>query len=305
MRGFARCLRHVLNGRAFLYLLEQLVLVCDYHSDKPQLFILGLPRTGTTLVYQYIVHRLHVAYFTNGVGRYFQSPCLTTFFQHRLHGDYRSDFKSSYGKVIGPVAPREAGSFWGRFFGIEDYIRYEDVMTKDVKTLRNTIACVQKIFGDAPFVNKNVKHMLRIDAISKIFPNSYFLVVERDLKDVALSVLRGRYKNLPDPKEWWSVKPPNYQGLKDLPLAEQAAQQLSALREKMESDFSHIPSSKVARVGYKQFCQEPETLIRTLQAVFGDIPYRNDPVSSFDIVTNEPETAEEKQLMELTNNVSG
>jgi hypothetical protein len=46
--------------------------------SAPRLFILGLPRWGTTLVYQYIVHRLKVALLTNGVLRLeYESFCAT------------------------------------------------------------------------------------------------------------------------------------------------------------------------------------------------------------------------------------
>jgi len=290
--------RRIFDSRAYLRLVEKAILLKKYKSDKPQLFILGLPRSGTTLVYQYIVHRFKVAYFTNAVGKYPLSPCLVTFLQTAVYGKYQSDFESNYGKVAGPVAPREAGSFWGRSFGFENYISFENVSTKDINMLQNTIACVQKIFGNAPFVNKNVKHMLRIDAFSRIFPNSYFLVVERNLNNCALSNIRGRYKNLKDLKEWWSVKPPNYEDLKNLPIADQIAHQLISLRIKMESDFSRLPRERILRINYEQFCNEPELLIEKLSTIFEKIEEKNPPRDSFPLSENVPQTTEEKHLLQ-------
>ncbi len=289
--------RYLFKLNAYLYLLEQLILRRNYHSDKPQIFILGLPRSGTTIVYQYIVHRLEVAYFTNGVGKYPLSPCLATFFQTKRYGKYQSDFKSHYGKVNGPVAPREAGGFWGRFFGIEKYIRFQDVSTKDIHTLQNTIACVQDIFGNKTFVNKNVKHMLRIDALSKIFPNSYFLIVDRNLNDIAISNIRGKYKILKNPKDWWSVKPQNYEELKNLPIVEQVAYQLISLKEQMESDFSRIPKHRIIRVAYDEFCKNPESLIEMLTSLFEKSNFRNSAKMSFDCSQIKPKTSEEENLI--------
>lgn len=292
-------LKRFFNSRIYLSVIEKAILSRKYQSAQPQLFVLGLPRSGTTLVYQYIVHRLKVAYLTNGVGNYPQSPCLVTFLQTRLHREYQSDFKSYYGKVTGPVAPREAGSFWGRFFSFERYVRHEDVNTKDMDTLKNTIACVQHIFHNKPFVNKNVKHMLRIDALSKIYPNSYFLVVERKLQDVALSVIRGRYASLNDPREWWSVKPPSHEELKHLPVTEQVARQLISLREKMERDFSNVPAEKILRVKYEQFCKNPESLIMELKKNILSVEFRNPEELFFEQSINQPQNPEEEQLVKL------
>ena len=108
--------------KPYASLVERLLLNKRYQCSSPQLFIMGLPRSGTTLVYQYIVHRLNVAYFTHGVGKYPDAPCITTWIQHKVHGQYQSAFKSNYGKESGAVAPREAGGWWCRVFDVNNYV---------------------------------------------------------------------------------------------------------------------------------------------------------------------------------------
>ena len=299
LRKLLHLIRRCFSFRTYLSIIEEIILQKKFEASQPQLFILGLPRSGTTIVYQYVVHRLKIAYFTNGVGKYHLSPCLVTFFQNRIYGNYKSDFKSNYGKVKGPVAPREAGGFWSRFFGIEQYILYQDVGVSHINRLQNTIACIQHIFDDKPFVNKNVKHLLRIDALSKIFPNSFFLVVNRDLNDVALSNIRGRYKLLNDPKQWWSAKPPNFEELKNLPVAKQIASQLTTLRNKMESDLSELPYKRIIRVNYERFCKEPEYLTRKLESFFASVSYRNEAKLFFEQSMNQVQTEEEEALIKL------
>ena len=253
---------------SYTTIVERCLMKKRYQCTAPQLFIMGLPRSGTTLIYQYIVHRLHVAYFTNGVGRFPSAPCITTFLQHKVYGQYISDFQSNYGKVLGPVAPREAGGFWCRFFDIDNYMAFDDLSEHDVCILKNTIACVQHIFERKPFINKNVKHLLRIDALSKIFPNSQFLIVKRDIADVAISLLRGRYKNLSDPRQWWSVRPPDYEKLKNFPIVEQIFYQCISLKQKMEQDISNLPKKRIIRIHYKNFCDNPEDLIHIVNVFF-------------------------------------
>ena len=280
-------------------LVERLILKKRFQCSSPQLFITGLPRSGTTLIYQYIVHRLNVAYFTHGVGSYPDAPCLTTYIQHKAYGRYQSAFKSNYGKESGAVAPREAGEWWCRFFDLDNYVETDSLTKEDTLLLQNTIACVQKIFGGVAFVNKNVKHLLRIKALHKTFPNSKFLIVDRDIADVAISILRGRYNNLPDATQWWSVRPPDYNQLKDLPIGEQIANQCLSLKLKMEKDLLKIPSENIIRICYEDFCSNPEELISKIK-FYLNVTETNNPVQPcFKASHACPQNKEEKDLITL------
>ena len=298
----ARCARFPFELRSYADAAERLLLLGYDEPSMPQLFIIGLPRSGTTLVYQYIVHRLAVSYFTNGVGKLPKAPCLTTFWQRMIYGDYSSDFKSHYGKVMGPVAPREAGAFWARFFDVDDYVSFDSLSIIKVRTLQKTIACVECIFGGAPFVNKNVKHLLRIDAIRGIFRQSHFLVVERDRIDVALSLLRGKYEMLGDPKQWLSARPPDYDALKNLSPPEQVMWQLVSLNAKMETDISYLGSKNVMRLKYETFCDQPEQVIEMLGSSFAKTRTRNPAQEGFKRSKQGPRNNEEETLVRLVEN---
>jgi hypothetical protein len=266
-------------------------------NGREAVFILGLPRTGTTLVYQYIVHRLKVAYFTNGVGRFSWIPCLVTWLQHKLYGSYQSDFKSYYGKVDGPTAPREAGSFWLRYFPKHDYL-FRPLSEQKGSDLKRKIACVRRVFNRAPFVNKNVKHLLRIRPFSTLFPDALFLVVERDMKDTALSLLRGRQEVKGDVRQWFSVRPPNYEELVELPPHKQVAHQVYALDRQLRDDLQWLSPDRYLKVSYKAFCKDPEALIDNLQEEVGPLNDAHEPINHFDISENHPENQVEEQMIE-------
>lgn len=292
-------LKRSLRLDSYAIVLERLWLLKRQRCSSPQLFILGLPRSGTTLIYQYIVHRLNVAYFTHGVGAHPRVPCVVTWYQHNRYGQYRSDFESKYGKVEGPVSPREAGTFWGRFFDLNNYVDFEDLRQKDISVLQKTVACIQNIFGGKPFVNKNVKHLQRINAIAEIFPNSIFLVVERQLQDVALSVLRARRGSPCDSSQWFSVRPINYDAIKNLSIPEQVANQCKSVTEKMEQDLSLLPNERVIRIKYEDFCREPEALIKNVGAALCALKTDNPSRDFFTISRNSPQSAEENKLLKL------
>jgi len=297
----ARSARAVLNPASYLSVVERAMLSRHEGPVGPQLFILGLPRSGTTLIYQYVVHRLAVSYFSNGVGRYPRSPCFTTMVQRLCHGDYHSDFQSNYGKVSGPMAPREAGSFWGRFFDPDNYVEYPSLSAPQIRILRKSVACVQAIFGGAPFANKNVKHLLRIAALARLFPESRFLFVERDRVNVALSLLRGRFETLEDASEWLSARPTDYDSLKNLPVIEQIAGQLNSLDRRARADLSQLDPNRILRISYEAFCDRPECLTEKLDSSFDRLPRRNPPVEGYDPTPRQIRNDAEASLVDLIN----
>ncbi len=260
-------------------------------------FILGLPRSGTTLIYQYIVHRKHVAYFTNGVGKRVYSPCLISYLQRRRNEPYRSDFVSKYGRSDGPMAPREGGSLWLRFFDLDAYQSFADLSPRVVSRLRVLVGCVEAIFDGAPFVNKNVKHLLRIDALAKIFPDSSFLLINRDIADVALSVLRGRVQYSGGAAEWFSAKPENYKELVDLDPVDQIVGQLVALDRRLRADLALLEPSRVHEVHYDDFCARPDNVVDGVP-VLARCAEKNAAVTSFEVRHNRPQNEDEERLVE-------
>lgn len=277
---------------------EHALLLPAWRPVHPSIFILGLPRSGTTLVYQYVVHRLHVAYFPRAVGRYYRAPCLATALQKLRHPPYTSDFHSCYGNVAGPMAPHEAGRVWGRFFGLHTYVGPGDVSAWQRRILRRTLGCVQALFGGRPFVNKNVKHLLRIPALRALVPNAIFVRVDRSLSDVAVSLLRARYANLKDPTGWWSARPPNHAALEGRPLPEQIARQVYGLRAQLDADGAALPNDAVVSVDYEAFCAAPERLIERLRNVVPGLVPRSAQVPHFTASHNPPQTHEETQLVD-------
>lgn len=281
----------------FLKRLEAAKLKKEFRITEPQFFMAGLPRTGTTLMYQYVVHRLHMAYFTNKVGGNKDFPCAVTWLSKLVFPRYKSDFKSHYGRVEGNMAPREAGAFWLRFFHIDDYAGFQSMDNSDVDLLRRIIFCIQDIFGGAPYVNKNVKHILRLDALEKVFPDSVFIITRRDFEDVALSLLEGRKKNFGDVNQWLSVKPPSYETLKSMPYLDQIAHQVRDMDIKLREDLERIPANRVIYMDYEEFCRNPETLIEKIKEKCPSVKYKNNKVDSFNYKKRVPKNPEEEELV--------
>jgi hypothetical protein len=264
-----------------------------------QLFVTGLPRTGTTLVSQYIAHRLDVAYFTNGVGRFPLAPCTISRWQRWAHPPYHSDFRSEYGRSQGPMAPREAGAFWGYYFDINRYQEIADVPALHLEIVQRTVRRMQNIFAGAAFMNKNVKHLLRINVLAAIFPNAHFVVIQRCLPDVAVSMLIGRRQLNPDGSDWFSIIPRSYEKIRHLPIIEQIARQIIDIQEKMDEDLGHIDPARVLYVPYPEFCRAPETLISEILLRCPGMREKNPAVPSFPEKRHDAANAEQEELIRM------
>ena len=268
-------------------------------SNSRQLFLIGLPRTGTTLVSQYLAHRLELAYFTNGVGRFPLAPCTVSRWQRRIHPPYWSDFQSEYGRNLGPMAPREAGSFWGYYFDIDRYLEIDDVPAKNLQVVRQTVLRMQDIFSGAAFMNKNVKHLLRLNVLARIFPNAHFLVIQRSLADVAISVLIGRRRLSPDGSRWFSIVPQCYKEIHSLPVVEQIPRQLIDIQEKMDKDLGRIDPDRVLYISYAEFCRAPEALIGEIRRRCPGTREKNPAIDSFQEKHHEPADDEQEKLLRI------
>ena len=251
------------------------------------------------MVSQYIAHRLDVAYFTNGVGQFPLAPCTISRWQRWTHPPYKSDFRSEYGRNKGPMAPREAGAFWGYYFDIDRYLEIGDVPAQHLEAVRRTVLRMQNIFAGAAFMNKNVKHLLRLNVLARIFPESHFLVIQRSLPDVAISVLIGRRRLSPDGSRWFSIVPRCYEEIRSFPIVEQIPRQLIDIQEKMDEDIGRIDPTRILYIPYAEFCRAPETLISEIRRRCPGMREKNPAVASFPEKHHEPANDEQEKLLRM------
>ena len=231
--------------------------------DYPPIFIVGPPRSGTTLLYQLMLHRFHLAYFPNIANRFNKSPVLATRFGLRYCRPYVSDFKNNYGLIEGQLmAPHEAGSIWNRWYPTEgnDGYNYTPAGYFDDKTkhiIYQTIAGIEKLF-DAPFINKNVKKSVRIQSLVEIFPKALFIQMKRNPFDVANSILKGRKERNKELNDWWSVMPREIEKLRCKNYLEQICGQVFYIEKNIEKDIMKVDKERLDAVYYDNLCANPK-----------------------------------------------
>src|SRR5690554_5979490 len=128
----------------------------DYWLNKyPPIFIVGPPRSGTTLVYQSLISALDLSFITNIMAlfpRYMVSLA-------KLGTSYRNNgfASSNYGYIPGMLAPNEAGPIMAKWFSSGDDCPEERVRCVVASLAKNRGGC---------FVNKSGFNVFRIEKIA-------------------------------------------------------------------------------------------------------------------------------------------
>lgn len=257
--------------------------IAENEGYPPPLFIVGLPRSGTTLAYQTIAYQFQVAYFTSIMDYFYGIPNL----QFRLYKPFlkqpRPVFYSNYGRVKGLFAPAETGSIWSRWFPWDDssshYVRpdqYGEASDNylDLKRNLNSVAAITK----KPVSIKCVYLSMAINILAQLFSEARFIHVHRDMLMTIQSLFIGRQRQQ-DPTHWWSVKPPCFEQIQKQPLWQQAVEQAFFTKKIIIDQMSKVAPSRVFDVQYETLCQEPQKIMTQLETWLGEVGYQPYPTT--------------------------
>lgn len=219
----------------------------------PPLFIVGAPRSGTTVVYQHVVHRFRTAYFPN-LSRRFPRACVSAAGVVRLSGESPPTHESRFGEVEGAGAPSDGWEVFHRWFPRYDYS--VPIREARLHELRTIVRLLERVY-EAPFVNKNNSNSVRIRTLRRLFPDALLMHVRRDLAATVDSILRGRRANRIPRDEWWGAPPPQFLDSTFDDELERVVAQVWGVRQRIRSDLEEIPEGQRTTVSYEGFCADP------------------------------------------------
>jgi hypothetical protein len=268
----------------FLQALNITLFQTSCELSSPPLFIVGPPRSGTTLLYQILTHSLYSSYFCNLANRFPHSAIGATYFLHKQIKNYQSDFQSHYGIINNKNAPSQSDRIWARWFGSErEYHNGNTLSENTIKEIRDNIARVENIVR-APFINKSIANSVRIQALNKIFPSCLFVWVKRDMLLTIQSQLEN-YSRLTPSRNWLSAKPKEYKEIQKLPLVEKICNQIFWLHRNIHNDLRKIDEKRYLTINYEEMCIDPKKCVEQVYSFWlqhgAKIEKKNDPPRSF------------------------
>jgi hypothetical protein len=237
--------------------LERAMVPREVTFDRQLVFIVGVPRSGTTLLTQALLTRFRFAYLSNFHCRFSGAPLLADRWLRRpatIRG--AGPFESRYGATRGPAGPSECGEFWYRWFPREpQWASLTPAQAARLWSLRSVLAEFQERWS-APLLLKNLVNTVRLEALGQLLPEAVFVVCRRERLATAASILVGRRASRA-PHRWWSVQPRGYREWLDLPIEAQVARQVVALEQEIERRMGTLGPERFHRVSYEEFCSDP------------------------------------------------
>lgn len=249
---------------------ERILASSSAYKSTPPVFILGAPRSGTTLLYELLVTCYHFSYFTNLANRFFMTPLAVSSLSDHFKQTWHGNGVSSFGSLKGLGAPNEAGALWNRWIPEFGYLGERDYESRREALFESAsvIAALQGIHR-APFINKNVMHSVHIRLLNAAFPDCLFIDLRRDMRANVRSIVRARNKGggpALDVDGWWSVRPRHIEAWLGLSMEEQACAQIEMLRRDAEGAFALIGEQRRVVINYEDICRNPESSLKQIAA---------------------------------------
>lgn len=263
----------------------------------PTLHVVGVPRSGTTLLYQAIAAGLEIGYVSNLVAAFWRAPVLGMRLARKLGLDrFTSSFDSAYGRTTGVREPHEFGYFWNH------HLRYPGLSalpagheeTIDWARLRTVLVNMAHWSGGT-IAFKPMLLTWHLERLAAEMPRTCYVWIRRDLRANALSLLEMRAALFGSHERWASLRPHGPDWLADEPPWRQVAAQAVELDRTLERALGRL-TDRVLRVAYEDLCADPGAAldgVRDLLGAHGAAPVRRPlPVEHFEPRRTSPLDAE-------------
>ncbi len=239
----------------------------------PPIFIVGPPRTGSTLLFQILLQKYEFTYLNNLQALFYTSPAtIARIFYELMLKSHHTKFQSQYGYIPGLFSPSEAGAVFRYWLGESDHSACIGQMHR--QRIRNSAKYISNLFN-APFISKNLFNSLRIKTIHQVFPEAFFIWIIRDPLYASQSLIKMRRDLYGTDTVWASVKPDNYEKLILCDPFEQVVQQIKTINDYIEKELNQIGTSDYIKVQYQDLCSDPGHELERIASSYRTVRGRN------------------------------
>ncbi|MBU3919525.1 MAG: sulfotransferase, partial [Alphaproteobacteria bacterium] len=232
--------------------------------DASAVFIVGAPRTGSTLFYQALAQAFDLPFVSNTADAdtpHHPAIGVLRSFRANQDGLPESGFESCFGKTRGLHAPSEGSAVFSHWCGGgHPSERVSPGILPDREAhMRATLSAIESATG-APLLIKNAWNCFRVPALARAFPRAVFLWIRRDAADAAASDLAARYAVQGDPQAWNSATPHNVELLRRLHPAGQVLENQFEFSRAISEAAAALPDTRFSAVWYEDFLADPNAV---------------------------------------------
>jgi len=251
----------------------------DLEERFPTLQIVGVPRSGTTLLSQLVSAHLDVGYIDHVIAAFWKAPLYGVRLSRQLLGNKRTTgFTSEFGRTPEMHDPHEFGYFWRHLLGHDQLDEAEAAgATVDWERVRRVITNLCEEF-ERPVVFKSFLLTWHMRQFQAALPHTCFVWVKRDPLDAAMSILRFREGFAGSREAWVSMKPLAYDALQAESPPVQVAGQVYAIDQTIRNNVAALSPSTVLQVDYDRLCSDPRAVLGDCRALLANNGFKPDVV---------------------------
>ena len=179
-------------------------------------YVVGVPRSGTTLLSQLVAKHLDIGYINNLVARFWRNPAVGIRLSQACVGSdvgRQVTLESNQGVTSGVAGPHEFGYFWRHWLRLDDcsthHLTAAQLAKLDQPGLSQALASITAGFNRSVMF-KNVICGLHAKFLTALHPRSLFVWIRRDEESTVRSILQARHNRSGSYQPWWSLKPSTF-----------------------------------------------------------------------------------------------
>ena len=237
------------------------------------IFIVGTPRSGSTILYQFLSLVLDITYTTNKWALFPRSfPLFPSNFSHQPI----NEFENHYGNGKHLMSIQEGGNIFDIWFASTGNHYCDRLSRQRLQAFRAYFHKISAI-SKKKCLLKNTRNSLRLKVIKQAFPNAKFIFVIRDLRYVSQSMLEGRKFLYGSYDKNFTVVPKEWNQFSHLSNPAQVASQAYFIEKQIRDDLKDVDESRIFQVQYRDFCCRPFEISKLIAHKFSvdlrtDIP---------------------------------
>ena len=277
----------------------------NYPEKYPTIHVIGAPRSGTTLVTQILSSFLSIGYINNLIAAFWKAPLVGIQLSKKLLGtDYISDFSSLFGRTKNIYEPHEFGYFWNAHLAYNDFQQKGSDHEKNIdwEKLRLILINITYAF-EKPVLFKSFLAGFHAAHLYEVLPKTCFIYIRRNFINNALSIYNLRKKMLGDVNLWASIKPKQYNELKNENIYNQITGQVLYLEQEYLEQLKNVPADNKIIVNYEEVCKNPKEFLQSVKNIIekqdGPCEIKENIISEFagaeNTIATDPEIIESFQ----------
>ena len=249
--------------------------------------ITGLPRSGTTLLYQLLARTGAVGYPSNTMALFHQVPWVGARIQTQLAATGPTiSLRSIGGRTPEPLDPHEFGYFWRRVCGHSANSLVQDLEPPSIEDVQRELDLVAAVFG-RPVVYKNFLALVHAPWMLGELRGMRLLLVRRPEEDVAASLLQLRRRLGTPDSATLGVDPGDPAAEEHGTVEDRVARQVVSLARRID-DSGMADTVGVETVDYAALCADPQAVVSRVLTALGSettepagVPERLEPGPGF------------------------